>query len=103
MSPIIPLRAKDFSAAAPALYSWEVSLAHESLLLLDRVSEFQRSALQGLRDPLETGVVHVTRADRLVSFSAWFQLVSTLSPCPYGAFGRRTVACACSPCGIKRY
>ena len=88
---------------SPALSPGEVSLAHEGVLLLDEVPEFPRNALQGLREPLETGVVHVTRAGRSASFPARFQLVATANPCPCGALGRQTAACACSDNDIKRY
>ena len=87
----------------PALAPGEVSLAHEGVLLLDEAPEFQRNALQGLREPLETGMMHVARASRTASFPARFQLVMTANPCPCGALGRHTAACACSDNDIKRH
>lgn len=81
----------------------EVSLAHAGVLLLDEAPEFARPVLQSLREPLETGQVHVARAGRSACFPADFQLVMTANPCPCGNLGRRHAACICSVAEVKHY
>lgn len=81
----------------------EVSLAHSGVLLLDEAPEFARPVLQSLREPLETGQVHVARAGRSACFPAEFQLVMTANPCPCGNLGRRHAACICSVAEVKHY
>ena len=81
----------------------EVSLAHAGVLLLDEAPEFARPVLQSLREPLETGQVHVARAGRSACFPAEFQLVMTANPCPCGNLGRRHAACICSVAEVKHY
>jgi magnesium chelatase family protein len=74
----------------------EASLAHHGVLLLDELPEFQRPALEALRQPLEDGLVSVARAEGRALFPARFQLVGTMKLCPCGARGDPAGACVCS-------
>jgi magnesium chelatase family protein len=81
----------------------EVSLAHHGVLFLDEILEFKRHVLEGLRQPLEDGVVTVTRASASIQFPARFMLVAAMNPCPCGYYGDQTRECQCSPHHIRRY
>jgi len=89
-----PFRAPHHSASAMALVGGgavprpgEISLAHNGVLFLDELPEFDRRTLEVLREPLECGEVHLTRAAAQVSFPARFQLVAAMNPCPCGWLG----------------
>src|SRR3954468_9846891 len=75
----------------------EATLAHRGILLLDEFPEFQRPALEALRQPLEDGVVAIARAAGAAIFPARFQLVATMNLCPCGARGDPAAECSCSP------
>jgi magnesium chelatase family protein len=75
----------------------EVSLAHLGVLFLDELPEFQRSALDSLRQPLETGTVSVARANAHVTFPARVQLVAAMNPCRCGHLGDPALACSRAP------
>ena len=75
----------------------EASLAHHGVLLLDELSEFSRSSLEALRQPLEDGVVAIVRGQRTVLFPTRFQLVASTNPCPCGLAGERRAAAARTP------
>lgn len=81
----------------------EVSLAHHGVLFLDEILEFKRHVLEGLRQPLEDGIVTVTRASASIQYPARFMLVAAMNPCPCGHYGDRTRECRCSPHQIRRY
>jgi magnesium chelatase family protein len=81
----------------------EVSLAHNGVLFLDELPEFQRNVLEVLRQPLEEGSVTIARAAVSVSFPARFMLAAAMNPCPCGFFGDSTRDCHCSPPQIQRY
>jgi len=81
----------------------EISLAHHGVLFLDEFPEFARSALEALREPLETGQITIARAARRAEFPARFQLVAAMNPCPCGYLGSRLRACRCTPDQIGRY
>ena len=81
----------------------EISLAHHGVLFLDELPEWSRSALEVLRQPLESGSVTVSRAARQCDFPARFQLVAAMNPCPCGWAGDASGRCRCSPDAIMRY
>ncbi|AVO49233.1 ATP-dependent protease [Melaminivora suipulveris] len=81
----------------------EISLAHEGVLFLDEFPEFARSALEALREPLESGRITIARAARRAEFPARFQLIAAMNPCPCGFAGSRQRACRCSPEQVARY
>lgn len=81
----------------------EVTLAHRGILFLDEMSEFQRSTLETLRQPLEDGKIVVARAARSVTFPARFLLIGTTNPCPCGYLGHDARPCTCHPSAISRY
>jgi magnesium chelatase family protein len=81
----------------------ELSLAHHGVLFLDELPEFGRRAIEGLRQPLEQGVVHIARAARTVSLPARVQLVGAMNPCPCGYHGDVRRTCRCPPGAVDRY
>lgn len=83
----------------------EISLAHRGLLFLDELPEFSREALEGLREPLETGEVSVARVRERLKFPADVMLVAAMNPCPCGYFGTMHArrVCKCPPDRIERY
>jgi magnesium chelatase family protein len=81
----------------------EISLAHNGVLFLDELPEWDRRALEVLREPLESGVVTISRAARQSEFPARFQLVAAMNPCPCGWAGDPSARCRCSPDAIARY
>ena len=81
----------------------EVSIAHNGVLFLDELPEFQRSALEVMRQPLEDGVVTISRAVASVTFPCRFMLVAAMNPCPCGYFGDTKRKCECSSLQVQRY
>ncbi len=81
----------------------EVSLAHNGLLFLDELPEFPRNVLEVLRQPLEDGVVTISRASMSLSFPAQFMLAAAMNPCPCGYFNDKSRECRCTPPMIQRY
>ncbi|MGN0794220.1 MAG: YifB family Mg chelatase-like AAA ATPase [Aristaeellaceae bacterium] len=81
----------------------EVSMAHNGVLFLDELPEFSRNALEALRQPLEDGVVSVTRVQNQAQYQSSFMLVASMNPCPCGYFGSKQKACRCSRHEIRRY
>jgi magnesium chelatase family protein len=81
----------------------EVSLAHHGVLFLDELAEFRRSALEALRQPIEDGIVTISRAHAKASFPARFLLACALNPCPCGWLGDGSGRCACSLDRIRGY
>ncbi len=108
-----PVRAPHHSATAVALVGGgtpprpgEISLAHGGVLFLDELPEFPRTALEALREPLETGRITISRAGRQAAYPARFQLVAAMNPCPcgyLGAFAATGRNCRCTPEAIARY
>ncbi len=81
----------------------EVSLAHNGLLFLDELPEFQRNVLEVLRQPLEDGTVTIARAAMSLTFPARFMLAAAMNPCPCGFFNDPSRECTCTPPMIQRY
>ncbi|MGH9327251.1 MAG: YifB family Mg chelatase-like AAA ATPase [Terriglobia bacterium] len=81
----------------------EVSLAHNGLLFLDELPEFQRNVLEALRQPLEDGTVTISRAAMALTFPARFMLAAAMNPCPCGFFNDPSRQCTCTPPMIQRY
>jgi len=81
----------------------EISLAHQGVLFLDELPEFERHVLEVLREPLESGRITISRAARQADFPAEFQLVSAMNPCPCGYLGHFMNKCRCTPDQISRY
>jgi magnesium chelatase family protein len=105
-----PFRSPHHSASAPALVGGggnprpgEISLAHHGVLFLDELPEFQRSVLEALREPLETGQIHIARATRRANFPAAFQLAAAMNPCPCGWLSHPSGKCRCTPDQVARY
>jgi magnesium chelatase family protein len=105
-----PFRAPHHTASAGAIIGGgprarpgEVSLAHRGVLFLDELPEFNRSVLESLREPMESGVVAISRAALQVEYPARFQLVAAMNPCPCGYLGESSGRCRCAPPEIARY
>ena len=81
----------------------EISLAQHGVLFLDEVTEFSRDVLESLRQPLEDGVVTVSRTHSSSTYPCSFMLVAACNPCPCGFYGDETRNCNCSPLQITRY
>lgn len=90
-------------AGGSGLRPGEISLAHHGVLFLDELPEFDRPVLEALREPLETGRIHISRAARQAEFPARFQLIAAMNPCPCGYLGHPTRACRCTPEQVARY
>jgi magnesium chelatase family protein len=105
-----PYRAPHHTASAVALVGGgsqprpgEITLAHEGVLFLDELPEFDRRVLEVLREPLESGSITVSRAARQVDFPARFQLLAAMNPCPCGYLGDAGGQCRCTPDQVTRY
>ncbi len=104
-----PFRSPQHTASIAALIGGgamkpgELSLAHLGVLFLDELPEFARNALEALREPLESGVVKITRLKRSCEFPARFQLVAAMNPCPCGYAGDTGGRCHCTEEQVLRY
>ncbi|MGI9234573.1 MAG: YifB family Mg chelatase-like AAA ATPase [Woeseiaceae bacterium] len=105
-----PFRAPHHTATAPALVGGgkgprpgEVSRAHNGVLFLDELPEFNRNVLEVLREPMETGVITISRAGCQADFPARFQLIAAMNPCPCGYLGDRQADCHCSADRVASY
>lgn len=105
-----PFRAPHHTATAPALVGGgkgprpgEVSRAHNGVLFLDELPEFNRNVLEVLREPIETGTITISRASGQADFPARFQLVAAMNPCPCGYLGDEQADCRCSGDRVSNY
>ncbi len=80
-----------------------VSLSHNGVLFLDEMPEYQRTVLECLRQPIEDGVITVSRAKGSTMYPARFMLCASMNPCPCGNYGSETLECKCSDAQIRRY
>lgn len=78
-------------------------MAHNGILFFDELPEFDRKVLEVLREPLETGEIHISRAAHKAVYPAKFQLVAAMNPCPCGYLGHPAKPCRCTPESIARY
>ncbi len=81
----------------------EISLAHQGVLFLDELPEFDRRVLEVLREPLESGQITISRASRKATWPARFQLIAAMNPCPCGYAGDASGRCHCTAEQIQRY
>jgi magnesium chelatase family protein len=105
-----PFRAPHHSASSVALVGGggdprpgEISLAHNGVLFLDELPEFDRKVLEALREPLESGRVAISRAARQAEYPARFQLIGAMNPCPCGYLGHFSGRCRCTADQVTRY
>lgn len=103
-----PIRTPHHTASAVALVGGgthprpgEISLAHGGILFLDELPEFPRKVLEVMRQPLESGEIHISRVQQNVRYPACFQLIAAMNPCPCGLLG--THSCRCTPDQVQRY
>ena len=81
----------------------EISLAHTGVLFLDEMPEYNRNSLETLRQPLEDGVITISRVETSVEYPANFTLIASMNPCPCGNYGSKDKECKCTPQAIKKY
>ena len=105
-----PFRSPHHTASSVALIGGgtrpkpgEISLSHHGILFLDELPEFSRSVLESLRQPLEDGVVSVSRAAGCCTYPADFMLIATQNPCPCGYLNDKLRECTCSPSSVQAY
>jgi len=105
-----PFRSPHHTASAVALVGGgsdprpgEISRAHNGVLFLDELPEFSRHVLEVLREPMESGLITISRAGRQADYPARFQLVAAMNPCPCGYLGDPTGDCRCSAERVQNY
>ncbi len=105
-----PFRAPHHGASSSAIVGGgsralpgEISLAHNGILFLDEFPEFQRDVLEALRQPLEDGMITISRSAATATYPAAFTLVAAMNPCPCGNRGSRTKQCVCTDMQVGRY
>ncbi len=106
----IPFRSPHHSSSSVALVGGgrppqpgEISLAHQGVLFLDELPEFNRHVLESLREPLESGCITISRAAYQSIFPAQFQLIAAMNPCPCGFLGSKSKSCRCTSEQVERY
>ncbi|MHB8122573.1 MAG: YifB family Mg chelatase-like AAA ATPase [Desulfuromonadaceae bacterium] len=105
-----PFRSPHHSASAVSLVGGgkfprpgEISLAHNGVLFLDEMPEFSKDSLEALRQPLEDGVITISRVSASITYPAVITLVGACNPCPCGYYGDHLKSCSCTPGQVKKY
>ena len=81
----------------------EISLAHNGVLFLDELPEFNKNTLEVLRGPLEDGIISISRVNASLTYPCNFMFVASMNPCPCGFFGSKEKECTCAPRAIEKY
>ena len=81
----------------------EISLAHNGVLFLDELPEFNKNTLEVMRGPLEDGIVTISRVNATLTYPCNFMLVASMNPCPCGFYGSKEKECSCMPQAISKY
>lgn len=81
----------------------EISLAHNGVLFLDELPEYNRASVEAMRQPLEDGIITISRMMMSVEYPARFNLIASMNPCPCGYYGSKKVECKCSASQIHKY
>lgn len=105
-----PFRSPHHTTSAVAIVgggTWprpgEISLAHRGVLFLDELPEFPRDVLESLRQPIEDGIITISRASGSLIMPAKFMLIAAMNPCPCGNYGSQVAECICSPFSVLKY